>query len=102
MKQVPRRTCIICRESRNKRELVRIVRRPDGTVKIDETGKESGRGAYICRQSRCWQQALTSKGAQRAVRLAAALKVKISDGDAAELMQYADALQNTAEETVTG
>jgi len=99
MKRVPQRTCIICRQIRPKRELVRVVRQPDGTVKIDEQGKANGRGAYLCQQSRCWQQALAGKGAHRAARLSAALKAKISDDDAAALMEYAAALSAPAAET---
>jgi len=57
-KHVPERTCVACRATRPKRELVRIVRTPAGTVVVDETGKQNGRGAYLCCQSTCWQRAL--------------------------------------------
>ena len=57
-KHVPQRTCVACRQIRNKREIVRVVRAPDGLAEIDETGKKSGRGAYLCRSASCWRKAL--------------------------------------------
>ncbi len=47
MKKIPLRTCVITKEKLPKKELLRIVRTPEGEVKIDETGKLNGRGAYI-------------------------------------------------------
>ncbi len=61
-----------CREKRPKRELIRIVRTPDGEVTVDLTGKKSGRGAYICPQVACLQKAVKGK------RLEKNLKVSIS------------------------
>ena len=52
-KKTPMRMCIGCREMKPKRELVRIVRCSDGTVKLDATGKLNGRGAYVCRNVEC-------------------------------------------------
>ena|SRR5579863_8819434 len=60
-KHVPLRTCISCRENKPKRELLRIVRTPDGHVMIDATGKKSGRGAYLCARLSCWDNALKKK-----------------------------------------
>lgn len=57
-KHVPLRTCIVCREERPKRELIRIVRTPEGRVLIDPTGKKSGRGAYLCARRSCWEPAV--------------------------------------------
>ncbi len=54
-KHVPQRTCVVCRSERGKRELVRIVRTPDGAVRVDPTGKVAGRGAYLCKARPCWQ-----------------------------------------------
>jgi uncharacterized protein len=50
---VPTRTCVSCRESHDKRDLLRIVRGPDGSVAHDPTGKANGRGAYVCRDEAC-------------------------------------------------
>ena len=54
----PTRTCVACRTSRQKRDLIRVVRRPDGQVELDETGRAAGRGAYLCRDAACWKTAL--------------------------------------------
>ena len=85
-KHVPIRTCIACRTESGKRELVRIVRTPDGPVKVDPTGKLAGRGAYLCRQRSCWEQIL---GGQR---LNAALKTTVSAEDLAALAAFAATL----------
>lgn len=69
----PQRTCIACRTVRPKRELVRVVRKPDGEVVVDTRGKVPGRGAYVCRQPECWQLALEQHRIERA------LEVKFSD-----------------------
>lgn len=57
-KHIPLRTCIACRESRPKRELIRVVRTPDGHITLDPTSKKSGRGAYVCARRSCWDIAL--------------------------------------------
>lgn len=57
-RRVPERTCIVCRQVRPKRELIRIVRTPSGHVELDPTGKKSGRGAYLCARRSCWEPAL--------------------------------------------
>ena len=54
----PQRTCIACRQTRAKHELVRIVRDTAGAVAIDTTGKRSGRGAYLCADAGCWERGL--------------------------------------------
>ena len=48
-KKIPMRMCVGCREMKEKRDLIRIVRTPDGEAVLDPTGKRSGRGAYVCR-----------------------------------------------------
>ena len=53
-RRAPTRSCVACRTARDKRELVRIVRTPDGQMKIDDTGRLAGRGAYLCRDEACW------------------------------------------------
>ncbi len=60
-KHVPLRTCIACRTTKPKRELLRIVRTPDGHVVIDAMGKKSGRGAYLCARLSCWENAVKKK-----------------------------------------
>ncbi len=55
LRHIPERTCVACKQVRPKRELLRIVRTPDGHVLLDPTGKKSGRGAYLCARRSCWQ-----------------------------------------------
>lgn len=50
---VPTRSCVVCRTSREKRDLLRVVRTPDGTVQYDSSGRANGRGAYVCRDELC-------------------------------------------------
>lgn len=56
-KKIPMRMCIGCGQMLPKRELIRIVKAPDGSVSLDFTGKKSGRGAYICKSSECLEKA---------------------------------------------
>ena len=73
MKNIPQRTCNVCRTQKNKNELLRIVKNKDNIIKVDETGKESGRGAYICYDMECLQKAQKSK------RLEKTFEIKIED-----------------------
>lgn len=73
LKKQPTRKCLGCMISFPKKELVRIVRLPDGTVELDLTGKKSGRGAYICKSSMCLKKAIKSK------RIQNNLEVEISE-----------------------
>lgn len=78
---VPERTCIACRQVKNKRELVRVVRNQDG-VMVDETGKMSGRGAYLCKVKKCWEDGLKGN------RLEHVLRTAISQEDRNKLVEY--------------
>jgi predicted RNA-binding protein YlxR (DUF448 family) len=69
VKHVPQRTCVACRATDAKRELVRIVRGADGRVQIDLRGKTHGRGAYLCRNPLCWETALQRRALERALRI---------------------------------
>jgi predicted RNA-binding protein YlxR (DUF448 family) len=95
-KHQPQRTCVACRTVRPKRELVRVVRTPEGAVIVDETGKRNGRGAYLCRQRACWEAAL----AQR--RLDHALKTTLTPEAEAQLQEYAAGLPPLSGEAVKG
>ena len=64
-KKIPMRQCLGCREMKPKRELVRVVRSPQGEISVDLRGKASGRGAYVCRDTACLKQALRSKALER-------------------------------------
>jgi predicted RNA-binding protein YlxR (DUF448 family) len=86
LRHVPQRTCVGCRETGAKREFIRVVRTPIGTVEIDSTGKKSGRGAYLCQRPECWQAALKKD------RLGHALRTTLSEADRVALQEYAEAL----------
>jgi predicted RNA-binding protein YlxR (DUF448 family) len=57
-RHVPLRTCVVCHTTKPKRELLRVVRTPQGHVELDAGGKKSGRGAYLCAKYSCWEAAL--------------------------------------------
>ena len=56
-KKIPMRMCLGCGERKPKKELIRAVKSPEGDISLDFTGKKSGRGAYICRSSQCFDKA---------------------------------------------
>ena len=64
-KKSPQRRCVGCNETKDKRELIRVVRSPEGEVSLDSTGKKSGRGAYICTDRDCLKKAVKSKRLDR-------------------------------------
>lgn len=64
-KKIPMRQCLGCREMKPKRELVRVVRSPQGEISVDLKGKAPGRGAYVCHSSACLRQALKSRALER-------------------------------------
>ena len=68
-KKIPQRQCMGCRERKAKRELIRVVRTPEGTVNLDFGGKMNGRGAYICPQMECLKKALKSKALDRSLEV---------------------------------
>ena len=59
--KIPIRTCLGCQNKRPKRELLRIIKTPEGNIEIDPTGKKSGRGAYLCYNKECLEEALREK-----------------------------------------
>lgn len=92
MKRIPQRTCVGCRLVLPKRQLIRLVRAPEG-VMIDPTGKMAGRGAYLHDNRSCWEKAV--KGA-----LANALKTELTKEDKERIANFASTLQeNSMSET---
>ena len=71
-KKKPMRRCMGCNEAKEKKELLRIVKTPEGKIEIDFTGKKNGRGAYICKSEECLSKVIKSK------RLARVLEQEIS------------------------
>jgi predicted RNA-binding protein YlxR (DUF448 family) len=74
---------VSCRTERQKRDLVRIVRRPDQTIVLDRSGKLTGRGAYLCADGSCWMGALKKRSLERALSatLPDELREQLASGD---------------------
>ena len=64
-KKIPMRMCVGCREMKPKRELIRVVRSPEGEVSMDPVGKKPGRGAYVCRSVDCLKRAIKQRQLER-------------------------------------
>ena len=69
-KKIPQRQCIGCREMKNKKDLIRILKTDTEGIIIDVTGKKNGRGAYICPNADCFAKAVASKGLERSFKMA--------------------------------
>ena len=78
-KKIPQRMCLGCRQMKDKKELIRVVRTPEWEIILDKTGKKPGRGAYICPNLDCFSKAVKGK------RLQQALKQQIPEGVVEEL-----------------
>lgn len=74
--------CIGCQEMFNKKDLLRIVKAPDGEITLDSTGKKTGRGAYLCSKKECLNKSITTK------RLDKAFKTKVPEGLYEKLGEY--------------
>ena len=70
VKKIPQRQCVGCREMKPKRELIRVVRSPEGTISLDFKGKMPGRGAYVCPDPACLAKARKSRALERAFETA--------------------------------
>jgi len=68
-KKIPQRQCMGCRERKAKRELIRVVRSPEGHVGLDFGGKMNGRGAYLCPNPDCLKKAIRSKALDRSLEV---------------------------------
>lgn len=92
-RKIPMRMCVGCREMKEKRELIRIVRTPQGETLIDPTGKKSGRGAYVCRSTECLKRAIRQKQLER--QLQVTLTDEVNEALMAEMNRLA--AEGTAE-----
>ena len=86
-KNLPQRTCIACRQVKEKKDLVRLVSTGNGIVEIDTFGKKPGRGAYLCPKRTCWELAL------RKNRLDYALRTRLNDDNRQILREYVHGLE---------
>lgn len=66
VKKVPQRQCLGCRQMRDKKSLIRVVKSPEGVISLDFGGKANGRGAYVCPSSECLKRARKSRALERA------------------------------------
>jgi hypothetical protein len=73
VKKISQRMCVVCKAQKNKNELLRVVKNNENEIKIDNIGKEPGRGAYICYSEECLEKAIKSK------RLEKSLETKIEE-----------------------
>ncbi|MBR3795798.1 MAG: YlxR family protein [Clostridia bacterium] len=84
-RKIPMRMCVGCREMKEKRSLLRIVKSPEGVISFDRVGKAPGRGAYICRSKECLDKAVRQRQLERA------LETKIEQDVFSQLMEEIDA-----------
>ncbi len=89
-RHVPQRTCIGCGQTNTRRGLVRLVRLPEQRVGIDHTGKQNGRGAYLCHAPACWQAALKRRKVERALRIP-----QLHPDDRVDLERFSQHLEET-------
>lgn len=67
-KKIPTRKCVGCGEMKEKKELVRVIKTPEGDIVLDTTGRANGRGAYICNNAECFKKAQKNKGLERSLK----------------------------------
>lgn len=85
IRKIPQRKCVGCGTSKDKNELIRVVKNAEGEISVDLTGKKNGRGAYICHDAECL------KKAKKAGRLEKSFECQISEEIYARLMQEIEA-----------
>ena len=68
IKKIPLRKCVGCGEQKNKNDLIRIVKDPDGNILLDHSGRSNGRGAYVCREGDCFEKAYKNHAFERSFK----------------------------------
>ena len=94
-RHTPIRSCVVCRQTSDKRALLRVARLPEkegGTVVVDPTGKRSGRGAYVCPDAACIEKAQKQRRFERALSTSGGVPAEVFE----ELKTLSEARQNTA------
>ena len=84
-RKIPMRMCVCCREMKEKRSLLRVVKSPEGAISFDRVGKAPGRGAYVCKSKACLERAVKARQLERA------LETRIDEAVFAQLMEEIDA-----------
>ena len=79
------RMCVGCREMKEKRSLMRVVKSPEGAISFDRVGKAPGRGAYVCKSKECFEKAVKQRQLERA------LETRIEEAVFTQLMEEIDA-----------
>ena len=87
VKKIPQRQCLGCREMKNKKDLIRVVRSPEGEVSLDWVGKKPGRGDYVCPDEACLAKARKSRAIERAFEMA--VDAAVYDGMEREIRERA-------------
>lgn len=67
-KKVPERQCLGCRQMKDKKSMIRVIKTPEDEIMLDATGKKNGRGAYICPNTECLNKAVKSKGLEHSLK----------------------------------
>jgi predicted RNA-binding protein YlxR (DUF448 family) len=88
-RSIPQRTCIACRQVKEKKDLIRLVSTENGVAEVDVCGKKPGRGAYLCPRRTCWELAL------RKNRLDYALRTRLRDDSRQTLREYIHSLEES-------
>ena len=84
-RKIPMRMCVGCREMKEKRQLMRIVKSPENVISFDRVGKAPGRGAYVCKSEECLTKAVKQRQLERA------LETKIDEAVYSQLMEEINA-----------
>ena len=84
-RKIPMRMCVGCREMKEKRSLLRVVKSPEGAISFDRVGKAPGRGEYVCKSKACLERAVKARQLERA------LETRIDEAVFAQLMEEIDA-----------
>ena len=84
-RKIPMRMCVGCREMKEKRSLMRVVKSPEGAISFDRIGKAPGRGAYVCKSKECFERAVKQRQLERA------LETRIDEAVFTQLMEEIDA-----------
>lgn len=69
VRKIPMRKCTGCNEMHPKKELIRVIVTPEGSIELDKTGKKNGRGAYICPNATCLERAVKTKGLDKSLKI---------------------------------
>lgn len=86
-KKVPSRICVGCKEAKEKRSMIRVVKDAQQMITLDETGKKNGRGAYICKNKACLELALKTKGLERSLKVSIPAEVIASLREEMEIIE---------------